>query len=184
MTCSIFIASTTASCWPWPHRVAVGDVDGDDGALDRRGARRPSRPVPSGQAHRPRPGGCAARSAFTCGVMREQRQRIAALHRARRRDPASRAGDAAAPPRSAAACSAAAPRATRCARRPSGCGRCRRRSRDAPGSLRRNAILVATPSSRNSLRAREARATASAKSGDGEWAMTLASSESNARSVR
>ena len=43
-------------------------------------------------------------------------------------------------------------------------------------------MLVATPSSRNSLRAREDRATAPAKSG--AWTMTLASNESNALLVR
>lgn len=49
---------------------------------------------------------------------------------------------------------------------------------------RRNGMLVPTPSMRHSLSARVRRPTAAAKSGDGEWAITLASNESNAPLVR
>ena len=47
-TCSIFIASMTSSCWPAWTSVALGDVDADDRALQRRGtATVPSGPVTS-----------------------------------------------------------------------------------------------------------------------------------------
>ena len=175
MTCSIFIASTTATCWPCAHLVAVGDVDRNNRALNRRGDA--DRTVGTGQIRR---ASSLADVDVLFGlhrcIVREQRQRIAAV------DP--RAGETgvarrrALPLRQSADAARPGPRAPRCARRSSGCGRDRRRNRGCARMLRRKPMLVVTPSRRNSLSARVSRPTATAKSGDGECAITLASSES------
>ena len=130
MTCSIFIASTTATCWPCTHRVAVRDVDRDDGALDRRGHADRSIRARSSRAHRPRP--APAPLPPSPRLVGEQRQRVACSSTRRRRSRSARGDAAVRLARSAAAArpwrraSPSAHRASACARVPpakSGCAR-------------------------------------------------------------
>ena len=161
ITCSIFIASTMATCWPLRTASPTRDVDRDDrcpGSARRRPT-EPSGPVSSG-AVPPRP---SLPARLHLRVMGEQRQRIAAF------DP--RTGEP------AVACRRRArPRSVGVAAGGRKCATCSstqrvwtlpRRNPDAPGWLRRNGMLVPTPSSRNSLSARVARPTAAAKSATG-----------------
>src|SRR5262249_52367896 len=67
------------------HLVADGDVDGDDGALDRRGD--PGRTVRSGQRDRVVTGAHRRVFGLHLGIVREQRERVATLH-ARAGEPA------------------------------------------------------------------------------------------------
>ena len=143
MTCSIFIASTTATCWPLAHGVADRDID------RRRwcpgsARRRPSEPSGPGQFRRgvdSDRGGCFR---LHLRVMGEQRQRIAALdpgtgEAARRSPPDGVVRRSAAVDRAAAASAAMCSSTQRVWTLPaakSGCAR----------MLCRNGMLVPTPS--------------------------------------
>ena len=142
------------------HRIAVGDVDGDDGALDRRGDA--DRAVGTGEVGR---------------VVVDLRLRLLppSPPRHARTAPADRCSCTLAPAKPAArgrgrcGLHEALPllgrrrRASPCARRASACARSPATKSGCARMLRRKAMLVATPSSRNSLSAR-----VSARHGVGE----------------
>ena len=152
ITCSIFIASTTAICWPW--RTSSPTATSMATMVPWIGEATPAEPSGPVGATASSSTCAVACSAFTWRVVREQREWIATL------DPGP--GEPAIVgrgPRRLHERGAADPDRRRpawpCARRPSACGRCPAAKSACARMLRRNAMLVATPSSRNSLRARD-----------------------------
>ena len=126
--CSIFIASSTATCWPGRTTSPSRTVDRDDRALHRR-ARRPPCLRADLRA-------CAA--AALRSPLRSARGKVQRLGRASR---------------------AALDAARRCVRRRSACDAVAAAKSGCASSACRNAMLVATPSMRNSRkRARGLRA--------------------------
>ena len=183
MTCSIFIASTTATCWPgrtssptatliativpWIGDATPGRPVGPDHVRDfvlGRPRRLPARPSPG-------------------RVVREQRQRIAALH--------PRPGEPGLARRVRGGSTIALPMTRR--RRasvadvfidPARVNLAGNEIRDAPGCCAGTGCWCRRPRAGIRSAREQARVTAAAKSGRGECAITLASSESNAPDVR
>ncbi len=152
MTCSIFIASTTATCWPCrtasPSATLIATMVpwiGEATPTD------PSGPVRSGASII----GLRLRRSLRLhrGVVGEQRQRVLALD--------AGAGEARAALRAICAagtkrcrCSAGAASVGDMLIEPAGVNACRPRNPDAPARCAGTAMLVLTPSRRNSLSAR------------------------------
>ena len=152
MTCSIFIASTTATCWPSrtssPSATLIATMVPWIGEATPT---EPSGPVRSGAASSA--AAADGRSAFTAASCANSASGSRLLTRAPAKPgvasaPAGRRLD------KALALLALRRERRRRARRASACGPCRRRSPDAPGCCAGSAMLVLTPSSRNSLSAR------------------------------